>query len=85
MKHAFLVNHRQLPSHNAENKVVQWHVFRDAKQADEYADHIFLGDGQSIVGGFDEDSIGELWWVGVEVADLSIWGNRSAVNKHAQL
>ena len=84
MKHEFLVNHRQLPTHHAENKVVQWHVFRDVAEADEYADHIQLGDGQSIVGGFDKDSIGQLWWVGVEVADLSSWGNRSAVNKHAQ-
>lgn len=84
MKHEFLVNHRQLPAHSADNKVVQWHVFRDVAEADEYADHILLGEGQSIVGGFDKDSIGQLWWVGVEVADLSSWGNRSAVNKHAQ-
>jgi len=84
MKHEFLANHRPLPAHNSENKVVQWHVFRNAAQADEYAEHIRLGAGQSIVGGFDSDSIGKLWWVGVEVDDLTRWGNAAAVNKHAQ-
>ena len=84
MRHDFLAIHRQLPDHHTEHKVVQWHVFRDAAQADEYAAHIQLSSGQIIVGGNDNDSIGKLWWVGVEVDDLTRWGNRSAVNKHAQ-
>lgn len=84
MRHEFLASHRRLPGHHAENRVVQWHVFRDVVQADDYADHIQLSSSQTIVGGFDSDSIGTLWWVGVEVDDLASWGNRSAVNKHAQ-
>lgn len=84
MRHEFLASQRPLPDHRAENRVVQWHVFRDVVQADDYADHIQLSSGQTIVGGFDSDSIGTLWWVGVEVDDLASWGNRSAVNKHAE-
>jgi len=84
MRHEFLASHRQLPHHHAEHRIVQWHVFRDVIEADDYADHIHLSSGQAVVGGFDSDSIGTLWWVGVEVDDLERWGNRSAVNKHAQ-
>ena len=84
MEHEFLARHRSLPVHHPENRVVQWHVFRDAAEADEYAEHIQLSDGQSMAGGFDNDSIGVLWWVGVEVDDLARWGNRSSINKHAE-
>ena len=84
MRHEFLASHRSLPDHRAENRVVQWHVFRDVAQADDYASHIQLSSGQTIVGGFDSDSIGTLWWVGVEVDDLARWGNHSSINKHAQ-
>ena len=84
MINPFLAEFRQLPGHQANNRVVQWHVFRDIFQADEYSSHIHLSNGQTIVGGSDADSIGPLWWVGVEVDDLKQWGNRAAVNKHAQ-
>lgn len=84
MINPFLAEFRQLPVHQANNRIVQWHVFRDIFQADEYSSHIHLSKGQTIVGGSDADSIGPLWWVGVEVDDLKQWGNRAAVNKHAQ-
>lgn len=84
MKHEFLASQRPLPDHHTEHRVVQWHVFRDVTEAGDYADHIQLSTGQTIVGGFDSDSIGTLWWIGVEVDDLASWGNRSAVNKHAE-
>jgi hypothetical protein len=32
----------------------------------------------------DADSVGKLWWVGVEVDDLKLWGHSGAINKHAE-
>lgn len=81
---AFLKEERRLPSRDTNLRVVQWHVFRDLDEAADYAGHIRLGPGQHIVGGADHDSVGRLWWVGVEVDDLARWGNRAAVNKHAE-
>lgn len=79
-----LEQQRRLPSSHGSHNVVQWHVFRSAGEAGDYARHIELGAGQRIVGGCDRDSVGPLWWVGVEVDDLARWGNRAAVNKRAQ-
>lgn len=81
---SILNEYRSLPVSNASNKVVSWHVFRTASEAEEYAESIILGEGQRIVGGMDADSVGKLWWVGVEVEDIARWGNPSAVNKHAE-
>jgi hypothetical protein len=84
MSYAFLKEYRRLPAKDPGNRVVQWHVFREEAQARDYAGHIHLGVGQQLAGGIDSDTIGQLWWVGVEVQDLASWGNRAAVNKHAQ-
>ena len=84
MKHAFLTQHRPLPEKGQAHNIVQWHVFRSLMEADEYANHVKLGAGQHCVGGCDQDSVGRLWWVGVEVDDLASWGNRSAINKHRE-
>ena len=82
-KPIFLEQPRRLPDRLTPGRMVQWHVFRDFNQAVEYAIHITLGEGQHIAGGWDQDSVGKLWWVGVEVEDLRRWGNAGAVNKHA--
>ena len=79
-----LNQYRTLPVSHASNNVVSWHIFRTASEAEEYAESIKLGDGQRIVGGMDADSVGKLWWVGVEVEDIGHWGNPAAVNKHAE-
>lgn len=68
---------------HGSKQVVQWHVFRSLTEADEFADHILLGTDQALVGGSAQDSVGTFWWVGVEVGDVSRWGNFTAVNKHA--
>ncbi|BBP06004.1 hypothetical protein TPL01_22950 [Sulfuriferula plumbiphila] len=81
---SFLNEYRSLPVSDASNRVVSWHVFRTISEAEEYAESIRLGDGQRIVGGMDADSVGKLWWVGVEVDDIACWGNPAAVNKHAE-
>ena len=81
---SFLTEYRSLPVSAASNKVVSWHVFRTVSEAEEYADGVRLGSSQRIVGGMDADSVGKLWWVGVEVEDIARWGNHGAVNKHAE-
>lgn len=81
---SILKEFRCLPARDERNRVVSWHVFRTASEAEEYAESIQLGEGQHIVGGMDSDTIGKLWWVGVEVDDVARWGNPAAVNKHAE-
>lgn len=82
-EHPFLDQNRPIPEKSAANRVVQWHVFRERKAASDFANGIVLGKQQQIVGGTDVDSVGTLYWVGVEVEDISIWGNPAAVNKRA--
>ncbi|ARU32475.1 hypothetical protein CAP31_12765 [Sulfuriferula sp. AH1] len=84
MKTQLFTQLRQVPAHTTDNHVVSWHVFRTLSEAEAYADHIVLNPGQHLAGGIDHDSVGSLWWVGVEVDDLSRWGNAAAVNKHAE-
>ncbi|MEW6312668.1 MAG: hypothetical protein AB1513_01270 [Pseudomonadota bacterium] len=74
---------RRLPERDMPGRLVQWHVFRDITEAAEYAGHVVLGQGQHLAGGWDSDSVGKLWWIGVEVDDLRQWGNPGAINKHA--
>lgn len=68
-----------LPQDPKAERVVMWKVFRTLDEALEYPRHIMLGPDQSLVGGHSEDSAGELWWVGVQVADLEAWGNSQAI------
>ncbi|NIR62079.1 MAG: hypothetical protein GWO02_22640 [Gammaproteobacteria bacterium] len=76
----FLSQERPLP-HGGRDNVVQWHVFRTREAAEAFAPSVRLGAGQRLVGGYSRDSIGPLWWVGVQVDDIERWGNRQAVNK----
>ena len=83
-QHPLLSHERSLP-HSLDDKgaVVQWHAFRVRQAAEAFIPHIRLGPGQQLVGGVTRDSVGPLWWVGVEVDDRVRWGSRLAVNKHA--
>ena len=81
----FLDQNRPIPEKSVANRVVQWHVFRDRKLACDFANGIVLGRQQQIVGGTDVDSIGTLYWVGVEVEDIGSWGNAAAVNKRGSI
>ncbi len=71
-----------LPEGHGKDGVVQWHVFRSRRQAEEFLPAIKLSEEQQLVGGYTRDSVGPLWWVGVQVADPASWGNASAINKH---
>lgn len=72
---------RHLPDDPAAERLVYWHVFRDADAVVSFARKIQLEDGDTLVGGCSEDSIGPLYWVGVQVADLEAWGSRRAIKK----
>jgi len=78
----FLDEEKSLPEGHGSDRVVQWHVFRSRAETEQFARAIRLGAGQTMVGGFTRDSLGGLYWVGVQVDDLDAWGNRAAVNKH---
>lgn len=82
--HELLSRERALPRGAGQDNIVQWHVFRSKEAAAEFIPCIRLGPGQRLVGGYSRDSIGPLWWVGVQVDDLETWGNRGAVNKRAE-
>jgi hypothetical protein len=70
---------RPLPENPQQERVVLWKVFRTEGEALEYAKHIMLGADQTIVGGHGTDSVGEFYWLGVQVADLAAWGNTQAI------
>ncbi len=73
---------RALPNADPERShVVYWHVFRNHDDTLAFSRQIVLEKGERLVGGRTEDSIGGLWWVGVQVDDLAAWGNRRAVHK----
>jgi len=64
-----------------EQRIVYWHVFRRQEDALTFARHIQMPADEQLVGGKGHDSIGPLYWVGVQVECLEKWGNRAAVHK----
>lgn len=78
----FLSHELSLPEGHGKDNVVQWHVFRSREAAEAFVPGVKLTESQHLVGGYTRDSVGPLWWVGVQVDDLDRWGNRTAVNKH---
>ncbi|HQU14958.1 MAG: hypothetical protein B7Z66_01850 [Chromatiales bacterium 21-64-14] len=80
---SLFLTERALPREPGDGNVVQWHAFRRREDAERFGPAVRLGPGQRLVGGHTRDSVGPLWWVGVQVDDLSRWGNRQAINKRA--
>ena len=78
----FLAHEHPLPEGHGSDGVVQWHVFRSREAAEAFVPNVKLDRDQRLVGGYTRDSVGPLWWVGVQVGDVDRWGNRGAVNKH---
>lgn len=74
-----LKQEQALPEDPKTEQIVMWKVFRTMGEALEYPRHIMLEADQSLVGGHTKDSAGDLWWVGVKVADLEAWGNSQAI------
>lgn len=70
---------RALPDDPIAQRIVLWRTFRSLEAALEYSRHILLGHGQHVVGGATYDDLGVLYWLGVQVDDLSKWGNTKAI------
>ncbi|MEY2334893.1 hypothetical protein GL267_013380 [Acidithiobacillus ferrianus] len=81
----FLDEAREVPSIAPMERVVAWSVFRSREDARHLLEHVYLAPGQGLVGGHGRDSVAPYWWVGVQVRDLSQWGNAAAVNKRGRL
>ena len=82
---SFLDEAREVPSTTQMERVVAWSVFRSREDARKHLQHVYLASGQSLVGGYGRDSVATYWWVGVQVPDVSHWGNATAVHKHGRL
>lgn len=76
---ALLLHPRPLPHDPVGERIVLWRTFRSPNDARAYAHSILLGEGQDVVGGRTNDSLGEMFWLGVQVADLAKWGNSRAI------
>lgn len=74
-----LLTPRPLPRDPVRERIVVWRSFRAPEEAVEYSTHILLSKGQDLVGGCTRDDIGPIYWVGVQVEDLSRWGNTRAI------
>lgn len=85
MSNEIFMHEREAPSIHPMDNVVNWSIFRNRKEAEDYLRHVQLGAGQEPVGGHGRDSIGEYWWVGVKVVDLGRWGGQQAIHKHGRL
>ncbi|MDD2747444.1 MAG: hypothetical protein WCY91_05250 [Acidithiobacillus sp.] len=82
---SFLDESREVPSTTPMERVVAWSVFRSREEARNLVEHVYLAPGQSLVGGHGQDSVAPYWWAGVQVPDVSHWGNVTAVHKHGRL
>lgn len=80
----FLAQDREAPSIEPLPNAVNWAIFRHRPQAEEYARHVRLSENHELIGGHGRDSIGDYWWVGVQVPSVPDWGSRQAINKHGR-
>lgn len=71
---------RLLPGDPASERLATWSVFREADKALNYARYVLLNDGETLVGGCLHDSVGTLYWVGVQVPDLKTLGSHGRPN-----
>ena len=59
---------------DAEQRLICYsHTFRNVDKALLFATGILLKQGESLVGGKTQDSIGDLFWLGVQVSNLEQW------------
>jgi len=70
-----LNNEQPLPNRkNTEQLQISCsHVFREREKLLGFAKNIMLDDDESLIAGHARDSVGDLWWLGVHIADLERW------------
>lgn len=84
MSDAILDVDREVPSRAPIENAVNWSVFRRRAEAEQYLERVILSDGHELIGGHSQDSVGEYWWVGIQVQAIDGWGSRQAINKHGR-
>lgn len=82
-----LTKEQPVPTKNsAEALLVSYtRVFRRSEDALEFAQNILLGDGESLIGGQSEDSVGPLWWAGIQVDKFERWRAKGGFHHAASL
>lgn len=70
---------RALPQDPTAERIVLWRIFRAREEAMTFSRAVLLGEGQQLVGGVSADSVGPVFWLGVQVDDLARWGNSKAI------
>ena len=84
MTYEILENDHEVPSRAPIANAVNWSVFRHRNEAENYLDRVRLSDGHTLIGGHSQDSVGDYWWVGVQVQSIAKWGSHRAINKHGR-
>lgn len=79
-----LAHNREAPSIEPLANAVNWAIFRRRPEAEEYARNVRLGENHELIGGHGHDSIGDYWWIGVQVPSVHDWGSPQAINKHGR-
>lgn len=72
LKSALNQDERPLPDDPATARLATWSVFRESDKALTYARYMLLDEGDALVGGRTHDSVGALYWVGVQVRNLNL-------------
>ena len=82
-----LLEYRPLPNAlSAESQLIAFaRAFRHRDEALQYAQHILLDRGQHLTGGYTIDSVGDLWWIGVQMDTLDQWRSNGGFHRVATL
>jgi len=67
LEYALDEGERPVPDDPAKARLATWSVFREPEKALTYARYVLLDEGDELVGGRTHDSLGALYWVGVQV------------------
>lgn len=70
LEYALDEGERPVPDDPAKARLATWSVFREPEKALTYARYVLLDEGDELVGGRTHDSLGALYWVGVQVRSL---------------
>lgn len=69
---------------SAESLLVSYsRLFRKYDEAVEFAKNMMLSDGESLIGGCAKDSVGDLWWAGIQVNKFEQWRANGGYHQNA--
>lgn len=71
--------------HDAEQRLISCsYMFRDKEKALQFSRDIKLSRFESLAGGYTEDSIGRLWWLGVKISNSDHWRSGGGFHRFAR-